>query len=91
MHICYFCSEYPRAGRSHGGIGRKFEVLARRFAKIGHNVGVIGLSSDAIGYAVHFFGGLNGFRDTLGAFASGLVYSVERPLIDLGRRGFQSA
>lgn len=48
MHVCFFCNEYPRHGRQHGGIGRKIQVIARRFAAEGHRVSVLGLypSSD---------------------------------------------
>lgn len=67
MHICYFCSEYPRAGRSHGGIGRKLQVLARRFVEEGHRVSVIGLYSDADrwedeGVQIRELAGARGFR-----------------------------
>lgn len=46
MHVCFFCNEYPRPGRKHGGIGRKIQVIARRFANEGHSISVVGLYPD---------------------------------------------
>ena len=43
MHVCFVCNEYPRPGRQHGGIGRKIQVIARRFAAEGHRICVVGL------------------------------------------------
>ena len=36
-------NEYPRPGRQHGGIGRKIQVIARRFVAEGHRISVVGL------------------------------------------------
>ena len=45
MHICFFCNEYPHPDREHGGIGRKIQVIARRFTREGHRISVVGLYS----------------------------------------------
>jgi len=46
MHICYICSEYPRIGRTHGGIGRKLQHIAKRLVALGHQASVVGFDND---------------------------------------------
>lgn len=41
MHIVYLCNEYPP--HKHGGIGVKYQTIARRLANYGWKVSVVGL------------------------------------------------
>lgn len=41
MHVIYICSEYPPF--SHGGIGVKYQRIARQLVKNGWQVGVVGV------------------------------------------------
>jgi glycosyltransferase involved in cell wall biosynthesis len=45
MRICFICNEYPPA--PHGGVGTFVQGLARRLARLGHAVAVVGWSTGA--------------------------------------------
>ncbi len=48
MHIVFHTHEYPGEGRSHGGVGTVVRFLARRFARQGIRVSVVGINNKTI-------------------------------------------
>ena len=48
MHIVFHTHEYPGEGRSHGGVGTVVRFLARRYARQGLRVSVVGTNDKPI-------------------------------------------